>query len=494
MGIINYKGKLPIAVVLVWKGETIANALTDTLKNHVYAIANESVTEFTVTGAGGAPLVISRKATAKARYFDLKLNTYTTSPVPGDALDAHLAQAAPKGTIDLTFSYRTFFDKMLEQDTRTDSDLHNLANPNNSSAILDTFTHSSAGGVVRITYKSATEKLVAIPFKLIDKQITPGPTGKPPAVKLVLELDFLTGVNDARREAMRKLVAMDWSKLVRYGSTLTQDFVKVWQKNLYAYLANHSDKARGEKFRQGIVARHRIKVPDVLATELRNDIDLHIITANHWGEARESLTAERHQRLISDLFGTLHQSAWYASPVAYIREFRRLLKLRYKETAGLVLLYGAGHCGEHAQTSFSILGDIIDSPGGKISRAILTGNANIDHAFVVFDLDVTKVILTKATAANNTSVAKGDETNVWNLRETIAANAKKGYVLDPYLDPSVMKPTADELLTALNSKKRKAQAKDTDFLFFGGEHPKAYTEEDIRAKSEAERRSLVKHV
>jgi hypothetical protein len=334
VGIINYAGKLPVAVVLVWKGETIANALTDTLKNHVYAIANESVTEFIIKATGGAPLVISRKATAKAPFYDSKLNTFTTSPVPGDALDAFVALSAPSGTIDLTFSYRTFFDKMLEQDTRTDSDLHNLANPNNSSAILDTFTHSNAGGVVRITYKSATEKLVAVPFKLIDKQVTPGKRGKPPAVKLVLELDFLTGVNDARREAMRKLVAMDWSKLARYGSALTQDFVKVWRQNLYAYLANHTDKARGERFRQGILARHRIKAPDVLAKDLRDDIDLHIITANHWGEARESITTERHQRLISDLFGTLHQSAWYASPVAYIRDLGDDLGLDLKEICG----------------------------------------------------------------------------------------------------------------------------------------------------------------
>lgn len=494
MGIINYAGKLPVAIVLVWKGETIANALTDTLKNHVYAIANESVTEFTITATGGAPLVISRKATAKASFYDSKLNTFTTSPVPGDALDAFLALSAPSGTIDLTFSYRTFFDKMLEQDTRTDSDLHNLANPNNSSAILDTFTHSNAGGVVRITYKSATEKLVALPFKLIDKQVTPGKSGKPPAVKLVLELDFLTGVNDARREAMRKLVAMDWSKLARYGSSLTQDFVKVWRRNLYAYLANHTDKARGERFRQGILARHRIKAPDVLAKDLRDDIDLHIITANHWGEARESMTTERHQRLISDLFGTLHQSAWYASPVAYIRDLGDNLGLGLKEIAALVLQYGAGHCGEHAQTSFSILGDIIDSPAGKVKHAIFTGNANIDHAFVVYNLDVTKVILTKATAANNTRVSKGTDIEVWNLRATMAANSNPGYVMDPYLDPSVMKPTAAELLAALNSGKRKAQGKDTDFLAFAGEHPSAFAEDDIRAKSEPERSKLVKHV
>jgi len=92
VGIINYAGKLPVAIVLVWKGETIANALTDTLKNHVYAIANESVTEFIIKATGGAPLVISRKATAKAPFYDSKLNTFTTSPVPGDAIVAFISR------------------------------------------------------------------------------------------------------------------------------------------------------------------------------------------------------------------------------------------------------------------------------------------------------------------------------------------------------------------------------------------------------------------
>jgi hypothetical protein len=70
--------------------------------------------------------------------------------------------------------------------------------------------------------------------------------------------------------------------------------------------------------------------------------------------------------------------------------------------------------------------------------------------------------------------------------------------MDPYLDKSVMKPTAAELLTALNSSKRKAQGKDTDFLAFNGIHPPfvpgAVTVTDLRGRSEADRKTLVKNV
>jgi|GEM_PF-4675727 len=66
--------------------------------------------------------------------------------------------------------------------------------------------------------------------------------------------------------------------------------------------------------------------------------------------------------------------------------------------------------------------------------------------------------------------------------------------MDPYLDPSVMRPTAAELLTALNNARRRGQNKDTDFLWFGGAHPSSFHIEDIREQSAAVRRARVRHV
>jgi hypothetical protein len=171
------------------------------------------------------------------------------------------------------------------------------------------------------------------------------------------------------------------------------------------------------------------------------------------------------------------------------------LGLKLNAMAALALQYGTGHCGEHAQISFSVLREIIAAPGAKVVGAVFTGNANIDHAFVVYDLDVETVIHTITTAANNTRVPQGREIDVWNLREAITKNAPRtGFVMDPYLDTSVMKPTARELLEALNNKKRKATNKATDFLAFLSEFPPAFSMVDISSKSETERRALVPNV
>jgi hypothetical protein len=499
MSLLNYPGKLSAAVILQWKGETVASPLTTALKDMRYVTANESLTEFAISlSPGGRSLVLSRQATKKQRFFDDALSTYTIKPTFGDDLDRLLtAGRGTTGTIDCTFTYARFFAALLQQMTRVDADLHNLADPNDSKAILDTFTHSASGGAVGIDYKTATQALKALPCTLVDFEVKPGPEGKPPGIKLVFELDFLTGLDPVRAEAMLKLVAMDWSKLARFGKPEadSRPDVRLWRTNIMAYLANHTDLSRGERFRRALIASHSGKTSLALAKDLRNDIDRLLVTANHWGQAREDLKTEHHQRLLSDLFGTLHQTTWLSSPVSFLRDLSERLSLSLDRKVALILQYGVGHCGEHSQVSFSVLRAIIAAPGAKVARAVLTGNANIDHAFVVYDLDVATVVRTIATAANNTRVARGEQIDVWNLREAISRNAPRvGFVMDPYLDPSVMKPTAKELLDALNNSKRKSSGKATDFLAFGLEFPSAFAVSDIRAAPESERRALVPNV
>ena len=510
MDVTNYKGLLPVAVVLRWKGASIAEPISTAKADHLFVTANESVTAFSMTfNVGGTLVTLARTATKAKPYYDQALNTFTTAPIPGPELDKLLADfhSHPETKIDLTFSYHTFFDALLEQMTRTDDDLHNLANPNVSKAILDTFTYSNTGAKIRIAYKSDTQEIKSLPCYFADRSIVPGVAGRPPGVKLVITLDFLTGINAARRVAMRKLIAMDLSKLARYGKPERYDDlpIKTWRENVFAFLSNQTKLKRGEAFRKAIWGRHKLKAPEVIAKDLRDDLDLHIITANHWGELRESMTTERYQRLLSDLFGSIHQTARLASPVSYIRTLRDRYTLGLEQCAALVLQYGTGHCGEHAKCSYSILKDIVATPGSRVRHVVHTGNANIDHAFVVYNLKVREVVRTKTTATNNTRVTVGErpprpappgwEIDVWNLRQALADNAPQvGYVMDPYLDASVMKSTARELLDALNGPKRKNSHKDTDFLAFDSATPAGYTVDDIRTKTVAERKQLAKNV
>lgn len=498
MGMVNFPGDLSVAVVLKWKGEPVSGALVST-PDFPYLIANESVSKFELRGVlGGATYKISRRTgPGLPRLFDDGLNTYLSGPVSGTDLDALLG-GSPTYHIDLTFSYATFFDELLQEMTADASSQHNAAKPLDSAKMLDTFVRSADKGKVSIRYKTATEALKNIPATLIDKEVKPGASGKPPAVKLVFLLDFKTGIDDTKRAMMRKLIAMDWSKLAKLGKPDSPpDYVNVWNNNLRVYLANRTNLARGRQIRDAIKDAHKAKTAQQLSTDLRNSIDEWIVTANHWGEARESLTTERHQRLLSDVFGTIHQSAWLGSPVSHLRGLSRTQSLSLADRVALTLTWGAGHCGEHAAVSFWLLSKIIDETSAKeVSHVVLTGNANIDHAFVVYNLDVKDTIRTLTTAANNSRVdAVGEEIVVWNLRETIKANApKQGFVMDPYLDPSVMKAKAEDLLAALNSAKRKAANKHTDFLAYGGEHPAGASETDITADPVATRRTKVPNV
>lgn len=498
MGIVNHPGDLSVAVVLLFKGEAVSGALGSS-PAYRYVVANESLTEFEVRGQVGATTYrIGRRAGTGRRLFDESLNTYLSGPVPGADLDA-LFDGSPTWRVDLTFSYRTFFDVLLEHMTAGPAVTESVAHPGDSARVLATFTRSVSGGSVRIDYRSATERITDLPLRLVDKEVVPGSGGAPPSVKLVFELDFLTGLDDTRRAMMRKLVAMDWGKLARHGQPGSSRpvYVDVWWRNVYQYLLNSTTLDRGRAIRDRIKNAHKTRTALELATALRDDIDAWIVTANHWGEARESLTTERHQRLLSDLFGSLHQSAWLASPVCFLRELGGDLSLSEDDHAALVFGFGAGHCGEHAGCSFVLLKAIIsETRAREVSHVIYTGNANIDHAFVVYNLDVSAVIRTTTTAANNTRVGgAGRAIRVWDLRGAISSNApKKGFVMDPYLDPSVMKATAEELLAALNSSRRRSARKHTDFLAFVKEYPSSFSTDDISGDDEATRRARVPNV
>jgi hypothetical protein len=505
MAILGFTGQMPVAISIVWKGDLVPNAVTGTRKDVRMVLANESLTELTVKALmGGSLRLLERKATAKKRLYDDKLNLYVTEPIASSVVEEFLALArGAKVNLDMTFTFNTFFEALAAQMTRTDADLRNLANANanESKAILSTFKHSASGGNVSIQYNAATQKLAAQQAQLVDSSVKMPPGGKVPAVKLVFEIDFGAAPSDKQKEIMRKLIAMDWSKLARFGKpgTARQDVV-IWANNVFIYLCNHTDIARGERFRQAIQGRHVGKTPLQLSVDLRVDLDAHLVTANHWGQAREDMKTETHQRLLSDLFGTLHQATFLSSPVFFLREIsKRILLSDTDKDAALSLQYGVGHCGEHAGCSFSILRGIMKSPGNKVSAAIFSGNANIDHAFVVYNLVPDSFTTTKATNPKNTRVDVDAVISVFDLKDAISRNPLgSGFVMDPYLDKTAMKATAGELLTSLNSAKRAKQGKDTDFLAFDEIHLPALvkppTEIDITSKTPAERKALVKNV
>ncbi len=497
--ILDHAGLMPVAISFRWKSEVVPNALATKAASNRHILANESVFAFTLTGtAGGKSTVLRHKATALRRFYDPALNMYTTSPVRGAELD-RLLDPSSTFTLDLSFTYSTFFDVLLAQMTRTDDDLHNFAHPNDPAAILRTFEREERDGEVEITYKAKTHNIRGVPCKLIAVDVTPQASPLPPAVKLVFEIDFQTDIDAARRKAMRRLVAMDWSGLARHGknSAPLPAHVELWRANVLAFLANQTDMRRAERIRTSMASRHAGKSPRKLASDLRDDIDRHVITGNHWTQLREDPRTERYQALVAELLGQLHQTVSPASPIYLNRELVKRYRLDLDQQVALTLQYGTGYCGEHSRTSFSILRTIMAAPGNPFDSIVLCGNANVDHGFVLCNLKVTRVIVTTATNPVNSRVSPGEDIKVFNLRDALAESAgREVLVVDPYLDRSMIASTGERLLRSLHSKAKRAGGKDTDFLLFEFQHPEPadFAIEDIRGRDVAERQALVKNV
>jgi protein involved in ribonucleotide reduction len=227
--------------------------------------------------------------------------------------------------------------------------------------------------------------------------------------------------------------------------------------------------------------------------KIRDDIDARMITANHWGDLREDPAKEPFQRNLSDLFGEIHQNHWYASPVRFLRvmsggkievdrpasatEQVRLLALSDKggflseedKWTQLILQFGTGHCGEHAVVSYFIIKKLMDAGNeAKFVSVTATGNANVDHAFVVGGLEVGEIIKTR-NKKDFSPGGIGKAVVLFDLEfQLISHKGFDGWVLDPYLDSSVQAPTMKLLLARLNDPGRGQLA--TKFLTFRDQH------------------------
>lgn len=502
-GPIAYIGKISPLIKLQFKGDSVSGSKSSTsivshgitmpASDYPYIIANESLNEFTISGkVGGKIYKLRRKAEKGKRFYSSSKSSYILHRTKTSVLNKLLdSPASTTWKIDVKFSYKLFFYYLLEQMTLVDkANLSNIANTSGKSKILDSIKYSWTGKKVRVKYKTKHEYWKNIPLKLLGSPtITPRP-GRSPIVELEFELDFLTGLSDAKKQAMRKLIAMDYSKLLRWGKyhpvSGLKSFAIVWRENVVFYLMNHTDFTRGEEIKKQIFNGSKTRTQEQISKQLRDDIDKWIVAANHWGQRRESWKTEKYQRILSDLFGAIQNKHWAASPVHFIRYLKILCSLSDEDRASLILQYGTGHCGEHATVSFDILKDIRSIPTSHVKYVVYTGNANIDHAFVIYGLDVKEVISTKVKSKRNTRITHvvggkrkakiNAPIDVWDLRDTILKNpGKKGYVMDPYLAPAMIPRLADKLLISLNSKKQKKKKKDTHFLAFLREDPSSYT-------------------
>lgn len=499
-GRLGYNGSIQPAIWFSYSSVVGANLPPNADEWFNYVLANESAYEITLVAKTAAgDFKIGRKATSANRFFSDSLNTYTLSGIPAATLEAILDEQ-DAGTLKLFVTiktwYKAFFLELIKYMTRQGSDTFNVANPEDPAPVEASFRYALSGSTATVTHTDKQHEIKDIPAVLDSYTVDP-PTspGRAPQVKLRVYLQLFEALSeDDCRAASEILLAADYSKIYKWGADRSTNWcqgagnyrrsysnaaaqgieicLQVWEKNVANYLWNNTDLDRGERIFNEIVdaAEAEIAKPQLEVVQLvRDAIDARIVTANHWADRREDWVTERYQKKLSDLFGAIHQSKWRASPVSFLREFRRE-NLTPEEGAFLTMQYGVGHCGEHARVSYNVIKELMfRGHDAKFECVIHTGNANIDHAFVVGGIRVVKIIHTKYTKSTSPG-AIGEDVDVWDLRAALAAApGVDGFVLDPYLAPSAQARTAVNLLASLNAARRGARI--TDFLSFVEQHP-----------------------
>jgi hypothetical protein len=505
MSLLTYAGAVSPAVYLSFRTNPAPNAHSESNENAYYWVANECLKRWEIVADTGSRVIhITRQAKKKRRLFDEDLNTYISSPISAkDLNDIHAADVAGtlKTHITIDLWYKTFFKRLVEWMTRDVADSHNIANPDDPAPILSTFNHGRRNGKIHVKYKTGKEKLKDIPCLLHGWKVTPDPDGGPPEVRFSINLRIKEELSQAEADKVSiPLIAADYSKIARYArgnfspwlddpniaDSGIEKAIKQWELNVFNYMFNRCDLSRGTDFRDDIVGAGIGKsggTPMEIIKEVRDEIDKHLVTANAWHQPRESKKFEPLQHSLSEVFAAICSQNFRASPVRIIRDMAEVQgaikkgaepDISFEEEVAMIFQFGVAHCGEHAWASFSILHKLIGSDPDakkKLVSVILSGNANIDHQFVVGGWFPRETIETKISNPRNMDSKLGDrlgtKITVFDLRDAIASSGnKEGYVCDPYLSSSSIGQTGARLLSGLNSSRRRKAGKDTDFLSF----------------------------
>jgi protein involved in ribonucleotide reduction len=467
----------------------------------------------------GTPVVIPGPSDPKA--FDDTAKAYICDTVnPSNVKDVLEAQKRGQLKLHLTIRlwWKKFFKEMLLFLTRTDGDTFNLARPDKEADVLNSFTHAlNAKSVITITHLDDQIEFKNIPCELKARNSDDKTFQN---LEVALRLDQLPAAD--HKNIAITLIAADWTKLyaqkTNFDKKTTIDknrpapwfldtsanfqpvgierALQTWESNIARYLFTHTSLARGQKIIDEIIGNATASMSKPIldvVKQIRDDIDARMITANHWGDLREDPVREKYQKKLSDLFGEIHQGHWYASPVRFLRamsggtievdrpasatEQVKLLALTDKggflsqadKWAQLILQFGTGHCGEHSVVSFFIIKTLMDSGNeAKFVSVTATGNANVDHAFVVGGIQIGEKIVTKNRKAFSPG-GIGKTVALLDLEfQLVSHKGADGWVLDPYLDSTVQPRTMKALLARLNDPGRGELA--TKFLTFRDQH------------------------
>ena len=470
---------------------------------YLYAIANTGVVDFDIVMSLGGftyhltPL--SRQIRVPvSQFLDWDLKSLLAAPIPvdlwNDTVDAdngrHLRVSAT-----LTVRCYAILHRILEAASSEAGDLSNLANPTDADRILASFRKS--GRLYQFDYK--VTHLRDVPCRLTGGRLHSHLQG-PPVLKLFLYLKLREELQPAQRDdAVRGFVAADYTELVRHPREESNavdrarprplpqasraDLVEIWGKNLHAYFRNYTNLERGLRIQQDIfmTARRQAQVnPSQLEVvrAVRDAIDRYLITANVWDEPREDPNRERVQFHLSNLIGALNHASSLLSPVGYLRNLRDWGYFDESQSKQAAMQIGVGHCGEHAKIAYLVLLALMNFPEirASLKSVILSGQANVDHAFVIGGFQVRRIVHTTVQSRSNTARAMNARISVMSLADNLPPGVD-GFVCDPYLARSAMSQTARGLLDRLRTLRNRNSR--TEFVSFDLAFPTSPSPQEV---------------
>jgi hypothetical protein len=457
----------------------------------------------------------------KWRLFNAERGTYRLGPINTTDLEALLLMRTVD--VEIRLDVRRVFAAILDTWAKT-SAKQNLANRKDDDWLLETIVDKQDLGSQKpsVKFVPVVDKLLfsasADIVECVDEGSKPSEHEKKPAGEednwywqgSTPAIRMIVTIKNPAQDFVRNAAAANWSWLStvpakeRVGASSLPRGVLEAFLNVQKHVASALDMRVAEQLFDAIVVRNQAE-PDAkqLVIKTRADIDRHVIVANHWGDARESISSsdpvERYQSRMSDFFGGLYENYTLASPVNLARglfagtkdrdaAFGISLPYRPGLFEKVPLLVGVGHCGEHAMLGFELLRAIAKGGGkGVITHVVESGNANIDHSFVLVNIDIPVAFKTKVLNEGNKKADFQKPIDIVNLQDVLADPVNAGgIVLDAYLQLDRFEASPTKLLHSLQHKSNKGL--NTTFVAVSRFYPTAPDIIDMRFMSEAELR------
>jgi len=368
----------------------------------------------------------------------------------------------PRFTCDLRFVYGAFFLSFLEHaiDDRGPR-YFTFGSPEHPDQILQTVTRQGTDSHARLSFALRTANATGIPCT-----VQLGGWGGQAGYDAQVTLDFDPRAS-GHQQLVRQLIAADWTALAQSpGQTppVPDAVLDAYYDNIFVYLANHIPLARGTTMVRALsdAVRGLASNPAALVSALRDRADALVITGNHWAQRREDARTEQYQYEMSQVFGTLLASESRASPVGFARHIERVCTLDPGQVAGLTLQLGVGHCGEHANLVFTVLGWLIEHRHLAARSVMWVGWANVDHDWVLLDVQAHQVLDTEITSRRSglyraASQDRRVEISLFDLPAEMAAARRANpawnpQVIDAYLDRREAPATLDAVVAGMRRR------------------------------------------